>query len=188
MARRPIASVGADMQLLIIDDDAVFTRTLTRALERLGHAVTVAHDPARAMAQTRQQCFDAAVVDLRLAEYSGLALIGPLRDAAPEMRILMLTGYASIATAIQAIKKGADNYLPKPASAREIIAALVTQPGEGDDDGDADSRPISWRRLEWEHIQQVLADHDHNISATARALNMHRRTLQRKLAKKPVSE
>lgn len=176
------------MQLLIIDDDAVFTRTLSRALERIGHAVTVAHDPSSAMVCARQQCFDAAVVDLRLAEHSGLALIGPLADAAPDMRILMLTGYASIATAIQAIKKGADNYLPKPASAREILAALATESEEIDDDSGADSRPTSWRRLEWEHIQQVLIDHDHNISATARALNMHRRTLQRKLAKKPVSE
>lgn len=176
------------MQLLIVDDDAVFTRTLTRALERLGHAATVAHDPATALEQARQQCFDAAIVDLRLAEHSGLALIGPLTDAAPKMRILMLTGYASIATAIQAIKKGADNYLPKPASAREILAALASEADQIGDDEGADSRPISWRRLEWEHIQQVLADHDHNISATARALNMHRRTLQRKLAKKPVSE
>lgn len=176
------------MQLLIIDDDAVFTRTLGRALERLGHSASVAHDPGSALAWLEGARFDAAVVDLRLAEYSGLALIGPLKDQAPAMRILMLTGYASIATAIQAIKKGADNYLPKPASAREILAALESQAGDSDDDGDDNDRPTSWRRLEWEHIQQVLADHEHNISATARALNMHRRTLQRKLAKKPVSE
>lgn len=186
--RLPIAGRGADMRLLIIDDDAVFTRTLARALERLGHAATVAHDPASAMSHARQQCFEAAIVDLRLAEHSGLALIGPLTDAAPDMRILMLTGYASIATAIQAIKKGADNYLPKPASAREILAALATDADETGGDEGGDHRPTSWRRLEWEHIQQVLADHDHNISATARALNMHRRTLQRKLAKRPVSE
>lgn len=176
------------MRLLLIDDDEVFTRTLKRALERLGHEVSVAHDPITAMYHVKRHPFDAAVVDLRLAEHSGLALIEPLADAAPTMRILMLTGYASIATAIQAIKKGADNYLPKPASAREILAALATDADEIEAEGAVENRPTSWRRLEWEHIQQVLADHDHNISATARALNMHRRTLQRKLAKKPVSE
>lgn len=176
------------MQLLIIDDDTVFTRTLARALERLGHSASVAHEPRAAMAWIERQGFDAAVVDLRLAESSGLALIGPLKEQAPAMRILMLTGYASIATAIQAIKKGADNYLPKPASARDILAALESQAENSDDRRAGNDRPTSWRRLEWEHIQQVLADHDHNISATARALNMHRRTLQRKLAKKPASE
>jgi len=116
-------------------------------------------------------------------------LLAPLAKANSDMRILMLTGYASIATAIQAIKHGADNYLPKPATAREILAAIDSDAQTPTDEVvDTDDRPMSTRRLEWEHIQQVLADHQYNISATARALNMHRRTLQRKLAKKPVAE
>jgi two-component system response regulator RegA len=100
------------------------------------------------------------------------------------MRILMLTGYASIQTAVEAIKLGATNYLPKPATTGEILSAL--QSLEGNPDLPAAEQPLSVDRLEWEHIQRVLAEHDGNISATARALNMHRRTLQRKLAKKPV--
>lgn len=176
------------MHLLLIDDDLVFTRTLTRALARLGHSAESAHDPTTALALVGARRFDAAVVDLRLAEHSGLALLAPLAQANSDMRILMLTGYASIATAIQAIKHGADNYLPKPATAREILAAIEIDAQTLPDTIDPDDRPMSTRRLEWEHIQQVLADHQYNISATARALNMHRRTLQRKLAKKPVAE
>ncbi|WP_348760139.1 response regulator [uncultured Salinisphaera sp.] len=177
------------MHILLVDDDPVFTRTLTRALTRLGHEVTTAVTPEQAL-----DCIDAvaprpaaAVVDLRLGERSGLALIGPLHAAAPSMRILMLTGYASIATAIEAIKLGAFNYLPKPATARQILSALADDAPEAAAES-ATLHPTSLRRLEWEHIQQVLADHDGNISATARALNMHRRTLQRKLAKRPTRE
>lgn len=174
------------MRLLIVEDDTAFARTLVRALERLGHTANAVDTPAAALETLRAAPFDAAVVDLRLGDHSGLALIEPLRQNAPALRILMLTGYASIATAINAIKNGAFNYLPKPATARQILAALMD---EGTTAGDAppEKRP-SLRRLEWEHIQQVLAANDYNISATARALGMYRRTLQRKLAKRPVSE
>lgn len=177
------------MYLLLVDDDPVFTRTLSRALARLGHEVTIAHAPEDALsaATTAGAVFDAAIVDLRLGERSGLALIAPLREAVPGMRILMLTGYASIATAIEAVKQGAFNYLPKPAGARQIMAAL------GDEAvaaaaAEASEQPTSLRRLEWEHIQHALAENAGNISATARALGMHRRTLQRKLAKRPARE
>ncbi len=123
---------------------------------------------------------------MKLAAESGLGLIGPLKALHPEMRILLLTGYASIAAAVEAIKLGATYYLAKPADADEILAAL------GRDVGDAailpPDEPMSVGRLEWEHIQRVLSENDDNISATARALKMHRRTLQRKLMKRPVKE
>jgi len=126
------------------------------------------------------------VVDLRLGDASGLGLIEALHALDPRTRIVMLTGYASIATAVEAIKLGATHYLTKPADPDEIIAAL------GRTSGDADipvaAHPPSVERLEWEHIQKVLNQHQGNISATARALKMHRRTLQRKLAKRPVRE
>lgn len=175
------------MNLLIVDDDAAFSRTLVRALERLGHAAESADAPEPALARISRARFDAAIVDLRLGERSGLALIEPLLAADAELRIVMLTGYASIATAIEAIKRGAFNYLPKPATARQILAALAHD-GVADAPDAVPDTPTSLRRLEWEHIQHVLAEHDGNVSATARALGMHRRTLQRKLAKKPVSE
>jgi two-component system response regulator RegA len=131
-------------------------------------------------------CPDAAILDLKLSESTGLSLIQPLKAMNPEMRILLLTGYASIATAVEAIKLGATHYLPKPADTDEILAAL------GRDAGDAGEalpdEPMSVDRLEWEHIQKVLAEHEGNVSATARALKMHRRTLQRKLSKRPVKE
>jgi two-component system response regulator RegA len=124
------------------------------------------------------------VVDLRLATDSGLRLIPPLIAAHPGIRILLLTGYASIATAVEAIKLGAVHYLPKPAGVDDILQALGRS--EGDPDAPAPEEPMSVDRLEWEHIQKVLAENDGNLSATARALKMHRRTLQRKLAKRPV--
>jgi len=172
-------------RLLLIDDDAAFLRTLARSLARLGHETVAADTPEAACEVVREQRFDGVIVDLRLGERSGLALIEPLLAIDPELRILMLTGYASIATAIEAIKRGAFNYLPKPATARQILATLEEAPGPAVGERNT---PPSLRRLEWEHIQTALAAHDHNISATARALGMHRRTLQRKLAKKPVPE
>ncbi|MES1924782.1 response regulator [Salinisphaera sp. T31B1] len=173
------------LKVLLVEDDTAFAATLARSLTRLGHDPTTASTPEAALAAVENARFDAAVVDLRLGERSGLALIEPLLAADAELRILMLTGFASIATAIHAIKLGACNYLPKPATARQILAAL-DEPA----DTPAPEPPgqTSLRRLEWEHIQQVLAAHEYNISATARALGMHRRTLQRKLAKKPVRE
>lgn len=169
------------MNILLVEDDPVFARVLGRALAARGHRVIRAPDTHEALAAAQTAPPDAAVIDLRLGEASGLALIEPLRAAAPAARLLILTGYASIATAVEAIKRGADNYLAKPANADQVLAALAgqtpLQPPE---------EPPSLKRLEWEHIQQVLQAHDGNISAAARALGMHRRTLQRKLAKRPV--
>ena len=171
-------------RILVVDDDPVFAEALAQALRRRGHQVDPVHDGEAALALAAQGDHDAAVLDLRLAADSGLRLIAPLKAACPELRILLLTGYASIATAVEAIKLGAVHYLAKPAGVDEILAAL------GRADGDAAvspaAEPMSVDRLEWEHIQKVLAENDGNLSATARALKMHRRTLQRKLAKRPV--
>ena len=121
---------------------------------------------------------------MKLGADDGLALIEPLRRAHPRMRIVVLTGYASIATAVKAIKLGADDYLAKPVTASAVAAVL--ERGTPAKPENEPLEPMSPRRLEWEHVQRVLADHDGNISATARTLRMHRRTLQRKLAKKPT--
>jgi two-component system response regulator RegA len=144
----------------------------------------VAGDVETALVLAAEHDFAAAVLDLRLAADSGLRLIAPLKAARPAMRILLLTGYASIATAVEAIKLGAVHYLAKPAGIEEILLALGRE--EGDAAVAPAEEPMSVDRLEWEHIQKVLAENDGNLSATARALKMHRRTLQRKLAKRPV--
>jgi len=127
-----------------------------------------------------------AVIDLKMPGPSGLVLVQRLKELDAETRIVMLTGYASIATAVEAIKLGATHYLAKPADADDIVAALMRS--EGDPSLPVSDNPLSVDRLEWEHIQKVLNEHEGNISATARALKMHRRTLQRKLAKHPVRE
>jgi two-component system response regulator RegA len=124
-----------------------------------------------------------AVVDLKMPGPSGLVLVKRLKELDAATRIVMLTGYASIATAVEAVKLGATHYLAKPADADEIVAAF--HKSEGDEAAPLSSTPLSVERLEWEHIQRVMAEYEGNISATARALNMHRRTLQRKLAKYP---
>lgn len=173
-------------RILVVDDDPVFAATLAQALRRRGHTVETAAEPMAALAAARQLSPDAAVLDLKLDEASGLSLVAPLQALNPEMRILLLTGYASIATAVAAIKLGATHYLPKPADADEILAALGRE-ADAADTAPPDE-PMSVDRLEWEHIQKVLAEHEGNISATARALKMHRRTLQRKLMKRPVRE
>jgi two-component system response regulator RegA len=142
-------------------------------------------DGVAALAMAEQAQWDAAVLDLRLAQESGLDLIVPLRQRQPGLRILLLTGYASIVTAVEAIKLGAVDYLPKPASVEAILAVLECDLPNNTTTETANA-PMSVNRLEWEHIQRVLAEHDGNISATARALKMHRRTLQRKLMKHPV--
>lgn len=175
-------------KLLIVDDDAVFARVLARALSSRGFEVETADDADSAYAAARRMQPRFCVLDLKLGEHNGLRLIPELKALAPEMRILLLTGYASIATAVEAIKRGAHDYLSKPVDADAVVRALQdvdTIPAEGDDTSDA---PLPLRRLEWEHIQRVLTECDGNISETARRLGMHRRTLQRKLAKHPVRE
>ena len=172
--------------LLLVDDDDAFRRVLARAMDRRGYAVTAAADVAAALTAAQLQPPEFAVVDLKMPGDSGLVLIEKLIELDPNTRIVMLTGYASIATAIEAIKLGATHYLAKPVDADEVVAALNKV--EGDSSLYVSDSPLSVDRLEWEHIQRVLAEHDGNVSATARALKMHRRTLQRKLNKKPAKE
>ena len=172
--------------LLLVEDDSALAAAMRNSFERRGISVSHADSASAARALIGEAPFDSAVLDLRLPGDSGLTLIQPLRQAYPEMRILLLTGYASIATAVDAIKLGATNYLPKPATVADILAALQQTGAEAD--RPVSSNPLPVERLEWEHIQKVLAEHDGNISATARALQMHRRTLQRKLLKHPVRE
>lgn len=170
--------------ILVIDDDPVFNRVLTRALAQRGYAVSSAHGVEEATSLARERRPSHAVLDLNLDGTSGLTLIAPLLAANADCRIVVLTGYASIATAVEAIKLGATHYLAKPTDVDAILAAFESRAGGVEPV--APSKPLSVDRLEWEHIQRVLKEHDGNISATARALKMHRRTLQRKLMKKPV--
>jgi len=176
--------VEGDRDLLLVDDDATLLGVLARALERRGFRVHAAASGEEALVVARGQPPEFAVVDLKMEGMTGLALVRELNALRADMRIVVLTGYASIATAVEAIKLGATHYLAKPAAADEIVAALGRE--AGDPALPVAAEPLSVQRLEWEHIQKVLAEHQGNISATARALKMHRRTLQRKLAKKPV--
>ncbi|MGH1461666.1 MAG: response regulator transcription factor [Neptuniibacter sp.] len=171
-------------RFLIVDDDPAFTRVLSRAMTRRQYEVQVARSAEEAINLVQKWVPDLATVDLKMDGNSGLTLIPVLRTTNPDMKILMLTGYASIATAVEAIKLGATQYLPKPADADQILTALNKV--EADIEIEVTEQPMSVNRLEWEHIQKVLKEHQGNISATARALGMHRRTLQRKLAKRPV--
>ena len=177
------------MRGLLVDDDALYLRTLQRSLMRRGIEADTAVDIASALAMARAAPPDFAVLDLKLANASGLALIEPLRALRPDMRILLLTGYASVATAVEAIKRGADDYLPKPATLAAILRALQRAHDEAPvDDPAAPDTMTPLHRLEWEHIQQAMNDSGGNVSATARLLGMHRRSLQRKLAKRPGPE
>lgn len=171
-------------KMLLVDDDELFVSVLKPALERRGYDVYTAYGAAQAFEVAQRHRFDKAVVDLRIGEDSGLNLVQELHELSVHTQIVMLTGYASIATAVEAIKLGALHYLTKPADADEILDAFTR--GEGDTSVEPAEHPPSPRRLEWEHLQKVLNDHNGNISATARALGMHRRTLQRKLQKHPV--
>lgn len=173
--------------VLVIDDDATFNNVLTRALTRRGFEVASAVDADHALAAAHLAPPDAVVLDLNLGSVSGLSLIQPLLAVAPHCRIVVLTGYASIATAVEAVKLGATQYFAKPVEVDAIVAAFVEAPDVAPaHDLAPPTDPLSVSRLEWEHIQRVLHEHDGNISSTARALKMHRRTLQRKLAKRPV--
>jgi two-component system response regulator RegA len=172
--------------LFIIDDDTVFCDVLAKAMTRRGFSVTCAHTIEEALNLIETSIPEYAVVDLKLSSESGLVLVEKLRGLDSGTRIVMLTGYASIATAVEAIKLGATHYLAKPVDADEIMAAFERTVGESGIPVSAN--PLSVGRLEWEYIQRILTENDNNISVTARILNMHRRTLQRKLAKKPHRE
>jgi two-component system response regulator RegA len=170
---------------LLVDDDELYLRTLQRGLARRGLETRTATGIAEALRVAEEIRPAFALVDLKLGEDSGLTLIRPLRALRDNMRILLVTGYASVATAVNAIKRGADDYLPKPATVPMILRVLGMEQAAL-----VDTTPtmIPLHRLEWEHIQQALHETDGNVSAAARLLGMHRRSLQRKLLKRPGPE
>ncbi|KPQ18927.1 MULTISPECIES: response regulator transcription factor [unclassified Halomonas] len=173
-----------DQRLLIVDDDEMFCHVLSRSLTRRGFEVIVAHDADQALTLAAQHMPTMATLDLKLENSSGLKLLPELLTVSPSCRVVVLTGYSSIATAVEAIKLGAVNYLCKPVDADDVLTAF--ERSDGDPNIEVADNPPSINRITWEHIQKVLQEHDGNISATARALGMHRRTLQRKLQKRPV--
>ncbi len=173
-------------RLLLVDDDETFCSVLKSALEKRSYDVIVANNVKDGIYQAEKNIPEYAVIDLRIGHDSGLELVKKLISLDDNTQIVMLTGFASIATAVEAIKLGAVHYLTKPANADEIVSAL--HKNVGDTSVEISENPLSVKRLEWEHLQKVLMQHDGNISSAARALNMHRRTLQRKLDKKPVRE
>ena len=178
-----------EQTLLIVEDDAAFARTLKRSFERRGYSVAVAPDIVAMTALVESGSFGHAVVDLKLGQESGLACVAALHRRDPAMLIVVLTGYASIATAVEAIKLGASHYLAKPSNTDDIEAAFTKSEGAGaagDTNVPIETRPSSIKTLEWEHIHAVLAQTDFNISEAARRLGMHRRTLARKLEKRQV--
>ncbi len=178
----------SDKQLLIVEDDAAFAKTLRRSFERRGYGVEIAADQAAVTGALAERTPEFAVVDLKLGATSGLACVQAIHAHDPATRIVVLTGYASIATAVEAIKLGATNYLAKPSNTDDIEAAFGQTEGAatGNVDAPLTNRPTSIKTLEWEHIHQTLAANNFNISETARQLGMHRRTLARKLEKQTV--
>ncbi len=173
-------------KLLLVDDDETFCSVLKSALERRSYDVIVANNVKDGIFQAEKNIPEYAVIDLRIGHESGLELVKKLISLDDNTQIVMLTGFASIATAVEAIKLGAVHYLTKPANTDEIVSAL--HKNDGDSTVLISENPLSVKRLEWEHLQKVLMQHEGNISSAARALNMHRRTLQRKLDKRPVRE
>jgi two-component system, response regulator RegA len=178
--------IGGDNKptLLLVDDDVTLCDTLGRALANRGFDVEAAYTAEGAIKLATESPPEYAVVDLKLPDRSGLKLVSTLIGLDPHTRIVVLTAYGSIATAVEAIKLGATYYLPKPADADAVVSALHR--GAGDSAVPPNEKPMSVDRLEWEHINRVLHEHEGNVSAAARELSMHRRTLQRKLAKRPV--
>jgi two-component system response regulator RegA len=169
----------ATSSVLVVDDDDVFRERLARALRDRGHLVAAAADAAAAMAEARRQPFASAVVDLRMPGASGLELVASLKQHDPAMRVVVLTGYGSIVSAVEAMRLGAHGYLSKPAD------AAAEGPGPGAPPAPREAPPPSLARAEWEHIQRILADCGGNVSETARRLGITRRTLQLKLKKYP---
>lgn len=173
--------LGPDPSLLLVDDDVPFLRRLARAMERRGFHVQTAETVAQGKAIATTQPPAYAVVDLRLEDGNGLDVVETLRESRPDSRIIVLTGYGAIATAVAAVKIGATDYLSKPADANDVTNALLARDGEMPPPPE---NPMSADRVKWEHIQRVYELCDQNVSETARRLNMHRRTLQRILAKR----
>ncbi|HHX88652.1 MAG TPA: ActR/PrrA/RegA family redox response regulator transcription factor [Paracoccus sp.] len=174
--------LGPDPSLLLVDDDEVFLKRLARAMERRGFVVQTANSVASGRALAIAQPPAYAVIDLRLEDGNGLDVVEALRERRPDSRVVVLTGYGAIATAVAAVKIGATDYLSKPADADEVVNALLSG---GDNALPAPpENPMSADRVRWEHIQRVYEQCDRNVSETARRLSMHRRTLQRILAKR----
>ena len=181
MAEDLAAELGQDRPLLLVDDDEPFVKRLARAMEKRGFQAETAESVAagKAIAQNRPPAY--AVVDLRLEDGNGLDVVEVLRDRRPDCRIVVLTGYGAIATAVAAVKIGAIDYLSKPADADDVTNALLQR---ADAHPAPPENPMSADRVRWEHIQRVYEMCDRNVSETARRLSMHRRTLQRILAKR----
>ncbi len=181
MAEQNAEDLGEDRSLLLVDDDEPFLRRLNRAMEKRGFKPEMAGSVAagKAIATARPPAF--AVVDLRLEDGNGLDVVEVLRERRPDCRVVVLTGYGAIATAVAAVKIGATDYLSKPADANDITNALLAR---GDELPPPPENPMSADRVKWEHIQRVYELCDRNVSETARRLSMHRRTLQRILAKR----
>ena len=172
---------GGDRSLLLVDDDTAFVERLGRAMEKRGFSCRTAASVAEARRAVAEAPPAYAVIDLRLEDGSGLDVVEDLREARPDARIVMLTGYGAIATAVAAVKMGATDYLSKPADANDVTAALLAK---GETLPPPPESPMSADRVRWEHIQRVFEQCDRNVSETARRLHMHRRTLQRILAKR----
>ena len=169
-----------DKSLLVLDDDAPLRTRLGRALEGRGFQPTLVASVSEALSAVKLHAPAFAVVDMRLEDGNGLGVVEAIHAARPDARVIMLTGYGNIASAVAAVKAGAVDYLPKPADADDVVRALLAR-----DDGPAPpENPMSADRVRWEHIQRVYELCGHNVSETARRLNMHRRTLQRILAKR----
>ena len=176
----PIADLP-DRSLLLLDDDAPLRTRLGRALEARGFETRMVASVAEALGAVKSRPPAFAVLDMRLTDGSGLQVVEAINDARPDARIVMLTGYGNIATAVAAVKAGAVDYLSKPADADDVARALLATPGAAPQPPE---NPMSADRVRWEHIQRVFELCNHNVSETARRLNMHRRTLQRILAKR----
>jgi len=176
-----LKDIGEDASLLIVDDDEPFLRRLARAMDKRGFETETASSVAagHAIATARPPAY--AVIDLRLEDGNGLDVVETIREKRPDARVVVLTGYGAIATAVAAVKLGASDYLSKPADANDITSALLAKP---DTMPPPPENPMSADRVRWEHIQRVYELCDRNVSETARRLNMHRRTLQRILAKR----
>lgn len=181
MSESEFAELGPDRTLLLVDDDSLFVSRLARAMEKRGFRAETAETVAagKAIAESRPPAY--AVVDLRLKDGNGLDVVETLRSRRPDCRIVVLTGYGAIATAVAAVKFGAIDYLAKPADANDVVQALLAT---GDSLPPPPENPMSADRVRWEHIQRVYEMCDRNVSETARRLSMHRRTLQRILAKR----
>ena len=174
-------STPEDKSLLLVEDDRPLRERLARAMEARGFSVTIAESVAEGKARAKEAPPAYAVVDLKLDDGNGLDVVETLHVVRPDSRVVVLTGFGNIATAVAAVKYGAIDYLPKPADADDILAALLAQPGSKPKPPE---NPMSADRVRWEHIQRVYELCGHNVSETARRLNMHRRTLQRILAKR----